>query len=196
MEQDEHLLIEKILNGDKEAFRVIIQKYKRLVFHIIFRMVSNKTEREDLGQEIFIKIYDNLRKFKGNSSLTTWISAIAHNTCKNYLKKKKTGLYEDILPKVETDDENQSPAESIAAKERELDETISVKEIYDILNREIFLLPVLYREILSLYYLEQLSYKEISAIVKLPEGTIKNYMFRARAILKQKLMMKYQLEEI
>ncbi|MFC2132980.1 RNA polymerase sigma factor [Bacteroidota bacterium] len=196
MRQDEHLLIEQIISGDKEAFRIIIKNYKRLVFHIIFRMVSNKTEREEIGQEIFIKIYDSLPKFKGKSSLATWISVIARNTCKNFIKKKKVALYEDVVSKDREDMNDNNSFDKVLTDEEPYDVTMSKNEIYEILNKEIILLPELYKEIISLYYLGQLSYKEISVIVKLPEGTIKSYMSRARTILKEKLITKYQLEEI
>ncbi|OGU57023.1 MAG: hypothetical protein A2V66_05525 [Ignavibacteria bacterium RBG_13_36_8] len=196
MEQSEKLLVAQIIKGDKETFRILINRYKRLVFHIVFRLVSNKTEREDLGQEIFIKVYESLSSFKYQCSLATWISRIAHNTCFNYLKKKKVYLYEDQIQHDVKDTDPGSPFDNIVSSTTPQDEAISEDEISKILNKEVHKLPALYREIISLYYLEQLNYKEISIIVNLPEGTIKSYMFRARAILKDRLLTKYQVEEL
>ena len=199
MSQNEKILIEKIINGSKEDYRIIISKYKRLVFHIIFRLVSNVTEREELGQEIFVKIYTSLPSFKFESNLATWITRIAHNTCVNYLRKKKMPLYDDHIKNSISEDDYEDSSGNISEIESDNishDKTIENKEISDLLDKEIVRLPAMYKEIISLYYLEHYTYKEISKIVLLPEGTIKGYMFRARALLKNRLVSKYQLEEL
>ena len=91
--------IERVLAGDSEAFRVIVENHRRLVGHIVFRMVPRRTDREDLCQDVFVKVYRNLGGFKFESRLSTWIARIAHNTCLNFLEKKKAVLYGDLTRK-------------------------------------------------------------------------------------------------
>lgn len=185
----ENKIIHDILRGDKEAFGHILEKYKRLVFHIVFRMVVNRCDREDLCQEIFLKVYKNLTYFQYRSKLSTWIAKIAYNTCLNHLQKKDVQLFKEHN-KMEPDWENMSFPDHNPAEQFEINE-LSCR-----LHEEISKLPVHYRSILSLFHYEGLSYSEIGEITNLPEGTVKNYLFRARKILKSQLIEKYQLEEM
>ncbi|PJF32782.1 MAG: RNA polymerase subunit sigma-24, partial [Phototrophicales bacterium] len=82
---DSGALIQKILDGDTEAFRELITANQRLVFHVVFRLVENPADREDLCQDIFVKVYQNLQRFKHNCKLSTWIATIAYNTAINSL---------------------------------------------------------------------------------------------------------------
>ena len=184
----EHI-IAKILAGDINAFQHIITEYQRLVSHIVFRMIKKAADREDISQEIFIKVYQNLSSFKFESKLSTWIARIAYNQCLNYQDKKKVSLYDDLTPDEESFDkssgENESPEEST--------------EQLDISNRvqvEIEKMPIQFRTILTLYHLDEMSYKEIAEIMEMPEGTVKSYLFRARKLLKRRLTANYTEEEL
>jgi RNA polymerase sigma-70 factor (ECF subfamily) len=181
--------IHKILNGDKDAFGTILEKYKKLVFHIVFRIVMNNCDREDICQEIFLKVYQHLPRFQYRSKLSTWIAKIAHNTCLNHLQKRDVQLFRRNN-KIEQAWENMTYPDHSPAEQFE------VNELSSRLNEEISHLPVHYRTILTLYHHDGMSYSEIGEITNLPAGTVKNYLFRARKILKSQLIEKYQLEEL
>lgn len=197
--QAEKVQIEKILSGDMAAFRDFVDKYQRLVCHVVFRMVLNESDREELSQEVFVKIYQNLGKFEFKSRLSTWIAKIAYNTCINYLKKKKIPLYED-LAEADSPSPGDSAAgpyiETVAGETRGQDDLMMTQELNQFLHAEINRLPVQYRTVITLYHLDELSYKEIGEIVNLPEGTVKSYLFRARKLLKERMLEKYPAEEL
>ena len=186
---DDKALAAKILAGDRGAFRTLVERYQRLVSHIVFRMIPNDTDREDVCQEVFIKVYENLSGFRFESKISTWIAKIAYNTSVSYLEKMKTHLYDSISsenePLLELSDNNILPDEYAEARD------LSLR-----LAREIDRLPVLCGTILSLYHLEGMSYNEIRQIMQLPEGTVKSYLFRARKLLKKRLSISYQREEL
>ena len=86
-------LVEKVKKGDADVYEKIIQKYQSKVFGLIYNMTKNQNDIEDLAQEVFIKIYKNLGKFKGESSLYTWIYKITVNLCLDEMKKRKNVIY-------------------------------------------------------------------------------------------------------
>ena len=199
MEQ-EKLLVEKIVSGDLTAFQQFIEKYQRLVTHMVFRMILNESDREEICQDVFLKIHQNLKNFQFQSKISTWISKITYNTCINYLKKKKALLYDDLKTQ-----ENDSFHSSFEVKQQDSnflkgssplpDETAIAHEISEMLYQELNELPIQYRTIITLYHLDNLSYEEITDIVGMPMGTVKSYLFRARKLLKDKLLQKYEERE-
>nr|NIM97546.1 sigma-70 family RNA polymerase sigma factor [candidate division Zixibacteria bacterium] len=146
-------------------------------------------DREDVCQDVFLKVYEGLGGFKFESKLSTWIAKIAYNTCLNYLEKKTVPLFDDLTP------EEQS-LESFPSRVQGPDRIVEEKEASVLLRSEIDRMPVHYRTILTLYHLDQMSYKEIGETMDLPEGTVKSYLFRARRLLKDRLMAKYQREDL
>ncbi len=185
----EKQIIKKILKGDNKSFETIIENYKKLVFHIVIRMITNKTDREDICQEVFIKVYQNLPEFRYKSKLSTWISKIAYNTCLNYLTKKNVALNNNLSDNEEKWDEYLKSEISPAG-------VIEKRDLKNRLEWEISNLPMRHRILLNLYHLEGLNYQEIGEVMNLPAGTVKSYLFRARQYLKLKLTEKYQLEEL
>lgn len=186
---DQQKLVEQILAGDKAAFRTLIALNQRLVSHVVFRMIKPGPDQEDICQEVFIKVYQNLDKFRFDSKLSTWIARIAYTTCLNFLDKKKLPLYDDL-----GDEDKQF--EPIGKEEDRPDFRFADSQLSDILKTEIDTIPPVYRTIVTLYHLDQMSYAEIAEIMKMPEGTVKSYLFRARRMLKERLLARYKREEL
>jgi len=186
---DSERLVRKIISGNAEAFRVVVDQNKRLVSHIVFRMIRNETDREDLCQDIFIRVYQNLSSFQFKSKLSTWIARIAYNTCGNYLEKKKIPLYEDIAS-------NKVSIESHCDYSAQPDTQAELEDVSIKLRTEIDKLPAQFAAIITLYHLDDMSYREIGSIMNMPEGTVKSYLFRARKLLKDRLLTKYQMEDL
>ena len=182
-------LIARIRAGDTHAFQAFIDQYKRLVTHIVFRMISNTADREDLCQDVFLKVYQNLDGFRFESKVSTWIARIAYNLCINYLQKKKVLLYDDRTPESES-------LEDFSGGHILPDSFTEERDIASRVQNEIDELEIRFRTILTLYHLDEMSYAEIAQIMNLPEGTVKSYLYRARKRLKERLMEKYQKEEI
>ena len=195
----EQILVKKILRGNLNDFRELIENYQKLVGHIVFRLVHQPETREEIAQEVFIKVYQNLANFKFQSKLSTWIGRIAYNTTINYLRKEKIPLYEDIKPVqgiANTNEAYTDPLKSVEDKDSSPVDYIEERDRADLLKKQVEKLPVPYRTIITLYHLEQMSYQEISEIMDMPEGTVKSYLFRARKKLKDLLVSELQGEEI
>ena len=187
--EQEILLVEQIQAGDKDAFRLFINQYQKLVFHIVYKTCPDNKDLEDLCQDIFVKIYRNLNGFRNDCKMSTWIAKIAYNTCLNYLKKKKVDLYDDISPDyVHLDD--------LSGYTPLPDQNLEQQDVSEHLAKAISRLPGHYQTILQLYHVDEMQYGEISNIMDLPVGTVKSYLFRARNLLKKELLKVYHKEEI
>ena len=190
--------IEKILAGDLDAFRGLVDDYQRLVSHMVFRLVLNETDREELCQEVFIKVYQNLGRFEFKSRLSTWIARISYNTSLNYLKKNKLSLYDDLTnrPVEGTSQQAGSYADRVAGAGERADDKMVAGERQQLVRDHIDGLPPNYRAVLTLYHMEELSYGEIGEIMNLPDGTVKSYLFRGRKLLKERLMASRSAAEL
>ena len=162
--------------SQSERIEKLIDLYGNDVLRIANMYIKNLTIAEDIFQEVFLKVTKKLHLFKNESSEKTWIIRITINTCKDYLKsswKTKIIPSENILDQV-TDKVN--PDDKILASEKSK----------TILN-EIFQLPVIYKDVILLYYYKSFSTSEIAKILMIPESTVRIRMKRARELLKEKL---------
>jgi len=188
-------LVEKVLTGDTSAFATIIKNTEALVAQIVFKMVDNIEDRKDLAQDIYLKAYKNLPGFRFGSKFSTWIAQVSYNTCLDYLRKKKLVLQDTVH---DDGDEDLPGINNKYSLELNVgaDKDIFRKELSGILKTEIDRLPVIYKTLITLYHNEEMSYDEIAQITQLPEGTLKNYLFRARKALKNSLLQHYKKEDL
>ena len=173
-------LVDLVLAGDMHAFRHLVETTQGLVAQIVSRLIRADEDRKDVAQDIYLKTYQNLRGFRFQSKLSTWVGQIAYNTCLNLLEKKQLTIYE--------------PAEK-AAEDR-TDQLVLQKELKGLLAAELARLPPIYQTLIGLYHHEELSYQEIIQITGLPEGTVKSYLFRARKQLKDSMLSMYKKEKL
>ena len=157
-----------------------------LLCMLLAGLFSVTEDVEDICQEVFIKVFRKMKNFRGDSRLSTWIAKIAYNTSISHVRKHR---------KDETSyDEN--PGLVVNEKEGEATHKIVEREeAKRFLLEKIEELPVHYRTVLTLFHLEEFSYKEIEEITEMPEGTIKSYLSRARKILKEKLEKVVEIEK-
>ena len=188
---DEQQLIKEILAGNKAALQTFIESYQKLVSHVVFRMVANNHDREDLCQEVFMKVYQNISGFQHECKISTWVARIAHNTCLNYMEKMRVPLLDDVIS---SDDENM--IDNFSNNSISPVDYTETRDLNQRVQDEINLLPPRMGVLLALYHLEDMSYEEIAEITNQPMGTVKSYLFRARKMLKDNLMGKYHLEEL
>jgi len=199
MADADKIVVKKILNGDLKAFRTIIEKNNGLVVHIVHRLIHNQADREEICQEIFIRIYQNLPDFKFKAKLSTWIGRIAYNTTINHLRRGKMPLLDDRLPESqEGDGQNGKSANDILIDDSRPnpDTILEEKDRGEIVERLLKQLPPRFRMILTLFHLDEMSYQEIGEVMDLPKGTVKSYLFRARRKLKEVLEKELKGEEI
>lgn len=173
---DEEKVITDILKGNLNTFRMVVRQYQNLVYSILNRMLTNDEDIEDIGQEVFIKVFEKLKSFKKESKLSTWIAKITYNIAINYLKKEVKNKYDDLEDRIDFQFSSETPESKLIGKEFD-----------QYLNQLIRELPLQYRTVITLYHLDELTIQEIGKITKFPEGTIKVYLLRARKLLKEKL---------
>lgn len=180
-------LVQQVVNGNTNAFRFLVSKHQRLVLHVVGRIVQQQDQVEDVCQDVFIKVFKMLKSFRGESKLSTWIATIAYNTAITHLRKQKrrNELTYHEEPMLLAAEKGTGPNQKM----------IETEEARKYLLKLIESLPVHYRTVLTLYHLEEFSYKEIVEITGMPEGTIKSYLNRARALLKGKIEKIARLEQ-
>lgn len=183
---DESGIIEEILAGNQRAFTQLVDNYKRLVAHIVFKMIPEENDREDVCQEVFVKIYKSLAGFRGDAKLSTWIGRVAYNKCIDYLNKKRISLSEEDF---------EETAKYIPADHEDAEQKAEYRDMQIAVQAEIDELPVRYGTILVLYHLHDMNYNEIGDVLSMPAGTVKSYLFRGRKLLKERLLSKYNIEE-
>jgi len=186
---DDVRLIKRIQAGDKRAFHRFIEKYQQLVCHVVFRMVSNREDREDVCQDVFLKAYQNIAGFRFECKMSTWIAKIAFNTSVNYLQKKKVPLLGDHFV-------DEKSFDSFSSDSVLPDIVAEKKDIVTHLEKEMNRMDVPSRTVLTFYHLDGMRYNEIAQVMNLPLGTVKSILFRARKHLKERLMATYKKEEL
>jgi RNA polymerase sigma-70 factor (ECF subfamily) len=180
-------LVQQILAGNENAFRYLVANHQRLVLHIVGRVVKQQEDVEDICQEVFMKVFRKIKKFRGESKLSTWIATIAYNTSITHIRGR--GRKQEVL----TDEE--ARLDLGKTDDRLVQKAVEKEEVKAILLQMIEKLPVQYRTVLTLFHLEEFSYKEVEEITGMPEGTIKSYLSRARKLLKNKLEKVIELEK-
>jgi len=186
LDQDQSY-IDKAVKGDTLAFTVLVNRYKHMVFTLAIRILKNREEAEEVSQDVFVKMYQALGTFKGDSKFSTWLYKIAYHRSLDYLKKQKR-----ILGTTSLDEFAESHIPS-------LDNTLAVLEAKE---RKILLknaMDELLKEdstVLTLYYFEELSLKEISEIIGIEANTVKVRLFRSRKRLAYLLKNRLEPETI
>ncbi len=183
MTTNDKILINQIVEGDANAFTVLVDRYKDLVFTLALRMLKNREEAEEVAQDTFVKAYKSLDRFKGDSKFSTWIYRVAYNSCLDRIKKNKK-----YINNVEI---NEFTAHQVITIDNALD-AMETREREASIKKSIDLLPSEDGFLLTLYYFDDLSLDEISKIVGISANTIKVKLFRCRK--KLATILKSQLE--
>jgi RNA polymerase sigma-70 factor, ECF subfamily len=178
------VLVERVQQGDKAAFDVLVQKYQQKVVNLISRFVSDHSECYDVAQETFIKAYRALPNFRGDSQFYTWLYRIAANTAKNHLasKSRKTPNYS-----VDVDDAEHFGGESGLKEFTTPENLMLTEEIKQTIYTAIEALPDDLKSAITLRELEGLSYEEIASVMDCPIGTVRSRIFRARDAIDKEL---------
>jgi len=180
VEQDDILLVAASKNGDQEAFAQLVQRYQRLVFNLVYRMLQQYDEATEITQETFLAAWQGLPSFRGDARFPTWLYRIAYNCSLKQLELRKRDRALQVALEAEktlenADDEQRENAE-LEARDREI-----------LVQEHLSHLPAKYRIVLILRHLQDMTYEEMAEILTMPIGTIKTHLFRARNLLKERL---------
>lgn len=182
--ENENILLTKAQDGNVQAFEELTSSYYTKVYNICYRMLNNSEDASEQAQETFIKVYKNIKKFKGNCSFSTWIYRIATNVCLDYLRKNKNK--KDISLE-------QNTFEDIKVKDRLISNNLGPEKVAEInaqrraINQALSQMNEKNRLIILLRDFNGFSYEEIANILQSPVGTVKSRISRARAELRDLL---------
>jgi RNA polymerase sigma-70 factor (ECF subfamily) len=179
-EQDDTELVIASRAGDEDAFALLVQRHQRRVFNLIFRMLQNYEEANEITQETFLAAWQGLHAFRGDARFSTWLYRIAYNCSLKQLEQRKRDKAlqeamqaEHILDHIDSDEHAHAVLEA--------------HDYQNVVREHLSMLPTKYRVVLILRHLQEMTYEEMAEILTMPIGTIKTHLFRARNLLKERL---------
>lgn len=176
-------LIQKIKAGEARAFEILVYRYQDHIYSVCLSILKNKPEAQEAAQDTFIKVYKSIKSYKEDSKLSSWMYKIAYRTSLDYLRKrKKTQDVDDV-------------AFSLGSDEKNAQEDLEQNEYSSALLKLVNQLPADEAGLIRMYYLEELSIKELEEISGLSQSNIKVKLFRARNKLKEMVYDREHLAE-
>lgn len=167
---DEEALIERCRSGDDIAFGELVERYKHLVYGMVWRLARDRTRTDDLAQEVFLKIYRGLPYFRGEARLSTWIFRIVSNVCARERSSHPT----------------ERSTDSVREAGRH-DGAFAEIELRDRLDKAMAQLPEKYQLLIAAHYLEGVQYEALAEALDIPLGTVKTHLYRAKRLLRELL---------
>jgi RNA polymerase sigma-70 factor, ECF subfamily len=187
---EEDRLVERLKRRDEAAFNELILLYQGRIYRLVFRMLGDAAEAEDLAQEVFITVFKSIDGFRGESKLSTWLYRVATNHCKNrlkYLQRRARGKkkeFDEIAEHEAIESATMNPSSTIARP----DQVLEGYQKEQILREAIAWLDEDHRALVILRDIEHMSYEQIQEITGLAEGTVKSRLHRARHALREKVL--------
>ncbi len=172
---DDIILIDRILKGDKPAFRLLVERYQNMVFTLAFRITGKREEAEEVAQDVFLKVYNSLQGFEGTAKFSSWLYRIAHNTALTKIRNRKAEF--------KTLDNFETSGNSRAGVQNEVEQVFT----REYLDRAINMLEPEESTVITLFYVSEQSLEEIAEILNIETNAAKVRLHRARKKLREKL---------
>ena len=180
-ERDDVQLVEASQQGDQDAFAFLVRRHQRRIFNMSLGMLQDYEDANEITQEAFLAAWQGLPSFRGEACFTTWLHRITYNCCLRQLERRKR---ERSLQAVIQ--EEQILAE--VSEEKQVADSIDLRDRQAIVREQMEKLPARYRVVLILRHFQEMTYEEMATILSMPVGTIKTHLFRARNLLKERLL--------
>ena len=177
--EDQQLVIAS-KHGDQDAFSQLVQRYQRPIFNLVFRMLQQYEEANEITQEAFLAAWQGLPSFRGDARFPTWLYRIAYNCALKQLETRRRDRALQIALQAEQALESED-------SQRRADAQLDARDRQTLVQEHLSRLPAKYRIVLILRHLQEMTYEEMAEILKMPVGTIKTHLFRARNLLKERL---------
>lgn len=177
MQPDDHELIERCRSGDDTAFGELVDRYKNLVYGLVYRMIPDRSAVDDLAQDVFLKVHRGLPYFRGEARLSTWIFRIVQNVCAQWHAGRAS--------EVALDDEREGAR--VRRETGSHDAAFADLETRDRLQKAMAQLPPNYQLLVAAHYLEGVQYEALAEALNMPLGTVKTHLYRAKRRLRELL---------
>ena len=183
-EQDDTHLVKASQRGDQDAFALLVQRHQRRVFNLSLGMLQDYDDAAEVTQEAFLAAWQGLPSYRGEARFATWLYRIAYHCCLRRLewRKRQRDLQAAIQAEQVLEEMN---------KETLVEDVLELRDRQAIVRGQMECLPAKYRVVLILRHLQEMTYEEMSAILGMPIGTIKTHLFRARHLLKERLVAQH-----
>ncbi|MBR2743535.1 MAG: sigma-70 family RNA polymerase sigma factor [Clostridia bacterium] len=183
MDKEENIdvIIKHVLDGDTDAFELIVKRYEKKVYNLALRYLKNPDDALDVSQDVFIQVYQNLSGFRGDAQFSTWIYRVTYNKCVDMLRKTQK-IRRNVV--MSTDDENFFETRDGSAS---IEESYEGRETLLAVMKIIDALPDEQRDVVMLRYIKDLSYAQIAEVMDIAEGTVKSRLNRARIKIKEQM---------
>jgi RNA polymerase sigma-70 factor (ECF subfamily) len=183
MKTTDNEIIQRVIEGEERAYAQLVERHKDKAMTLAVRMLKNRSEAEEALQDAFVRAYRALPGFERKSSFSTWFYRIVFNVCSSALNKRGN----NNLLSIDTENDEEMKIE-ISSDDDEPDIELESKEFSEIVRREISTMDESYSSILTMFFLQEMSYEEIISVTGLPLGTVKNRLFRARTQLRSAVL--------
>lgn len=181
-------IIEMVRSGNSRAFSVLVDRHKDQAMTLAVRLVGERGEAEELVQDAFVNAYRNLEQFRGDAKFSTWFYRILYNLCMTRVTRRKA------KPESLDDGEENLLRTLVNEDEISIQERMEQQEIHRLVSSEVGNLPEKLRTAILLFYVQEMSYEEVSAVMNVPLGSVKTYLHRGRHLLRQRLLVRLKEE--
>ncbi len=179
VELDDAQLVSASQSGNQDAFAILVQRHQRRVFNLVYRMLQQYEEANEVTQETFFAAWQGLHTFRGDARFSTWLYRIAYNCALKQLESRKRDQALQVAMQAEQLVE--------PSGDEQIGDQIETHASQKMVREYLSTLPSKYRIVLILRHLQEMTYEEMAEILTLPIGTIKTHLFRARNLLKERL---------
>lgn len=188
------LLVRRCIAGDSSAWEEIVQRYHRRIYNICYRFAGTSEDAQDLTQEVFIKMYRTLNSYDmSKGAFMTWVTTVTRNLLVDHFRKSKQDRMTDSLDTAPSEHEDAQPLSTqIADPSRPADEHVQSRETREVVHQALQKLSPELREAVILRDLQDMDYRDIAGVLKVPEGTVKSRINRGRAELARLLQRTYR----
>lgn len=191
MQQTDEILIEKSKNGDLEAFELLVRRYESKVYTVAYRFLGNHADASDLAQETFLRLYQALPRFRGDSSFMTWLYHITANACRDEIRRQQR--YHVVSLDAETGNNGTQAISQVPSRAPSPEEAAEQKEFNEVVQLCLNNLSEEHRLVLVMREIQDMSYEEIANVLKCSLGTVKSRLSRARQAFKEKFSVQKEL---
>ena len=181
VERDDAALVAASKQGDQDAFALLVQRHQHRIFNLVFRILQQYDEANEVTQETFLAAWQGLPSFRGEAQFSTWLYRIAYNCSQKQLEvRRRDRVLQEAIQAEQAMQANESMTEHVVS-------AIDAHERQVFIREQLSTLPTKYRLVLVLRHLQEKTYEEMAEILSMPIGTIKTHLFRARNMLKERL---------
>lgn len=183
-------ILDRVRQGEDSAFDELVALFQRPMFNLAYRMLNNYEDANDAAQDIFIKVYNSLDKFRGDSKFSTWLYTLGSNTCRNKIRKRNRINQREVVSLDDTFEDSDNSKLTFVDPAADAIELIKNKEVKELVEKAISELGDDYQRVIIMRDLEHLTYEEVAQATGSSMGTVKSRLSRARALVKEKLAIR------